>query len=84
MKLMTNFESRQSTKNQRQWILMSLSQGQCWGPYLWFRLQTLHGEYPLRRRLVLIAMELSYAAGSIGGFVVVGDMLLQDIICHKL
>jgi hypothetical protein len=84
MKLMTNFESRQSTKNQRNWILMSLVQGQCWGPFLWLRLQMLHGEYPLRRRLVLITLELSYSASSIGGFLVVKDMILHDIICHKV
>jgi len=76
MKLLTNFESRQSTTKQRKTILLWLIYNQVMGPILGLLQQTFSIKSPFVMQLYTMLCTLGYSAFSISGFVVVGNMVL--------
>ena len=88
MKLLTNFENRQSTRSQRVWVLVWLGCGQLFGS-----LMGLEGDFDKKQKQMdgpvfyhfnIFRSVLLYSVPSIGVFVVVGKMILDDDVCTKI
>lgn len=90
MSMLTGFEERQSTKTQRSWILAWLIMGQiggllsgAWENEYW----RVIGRLPqlpsttMTRFIISFSIIVCMSIGTIGGFIVVGNMILEDQVC---
>jgi hypothetical protein len=84
MKLLTDFENRQSTRSQRVWVLVWLVLGQLNAPSLVFDHQNMEKQGPVSYPFFTFGMVLLYSVPSIGVFVVVGKMILDDDVCTRI
>jgi hypothetical protein len=83
MKALTNFDNGQSTRSQRAWIMVWITFTQVLGPFGFgaYNYYSRVSSNPVRAPLATIFLTLVYSVGSIGGFVVVGKMMLDDLVC---
>lgn len=90
MLVLTNFDARESTWSQRTWIMAWLIMGQiggllsgAWENEYW-RVITRLPRLPsavMTRFVISGSIILLMSVGTIGGFVVVGNMILEDRVC---
>ena len=91
MKLLTNFDKRQRTKSQRTWILVWLAFSQYFGPVIaLLRLfiqkfsRVKIQQNPAMIQLWMLCNTVLLSVPSIGVFVIVGKMILDDVVCTKI
>lgn len=90
MLVLTSFNGGESSKVQRSWILAWLVMGQfggllsgAWENEYW-RVITRLPRLPsliMTRFIVSFSIILCMSIGTIGGFIVVGNMILEDQVC---
>jgi hypothetical protein len=78
MKALTNFDNGESTTSQRVWMMLWLVLSQVSGGILFGRPNVGAGVGDV---LISIFVTLFYSPASIGGFVVVGQMMIADQVC---
>lgn len=81
----SRFEPAASTAYQRVWIMMWLVFGMVLGPVLYSMDNTsLMGFDDPKKRWFRLAYAITYCAPSIGGFVVVGQMIAEYGVCSEI
>lgn len=91
---LTKFDNKQSTGQQRAWIMVWLVFGQIFG-HLVFWLRGNVAPLELRRRfpcmrnpimhhLIVLPVILVAGVGAVGGFVMVARMMLQHEVCRTI
>jgi len=79
MKALTNFDNGESTRSQRVWIILWLVLSQVSGVFI-LVLQKV-GDRGGADEVINLLATLFLSPASIGGFVVVGKMMLGDQVC---
>jgi hypothetical protein len=78
MEALTNFDNGESTRSQRVWIMLWLVLSQVLGGILLLREKV---GASVEDVLISTFVTLFFSPASIGGFVVVGQMMIADQVC---